>query len=165
MIRLHRMNATDYRGGAELVFTNPYAPLPQQLHGKPSIISLFEGKGSRKEICEGWLGGAMLTEISRWGSGLDNTVYVANLPAREIDLTDLVEDQLEPGRGWFPLALPERLLDLYSDFWRPGHRVWDGFMGRGTVGAACRARRLSFIGIDIDPERVAIARRYLRVAP
>lgn len=157
------MNATAYRGGADLVFTNPYAPLPPHLCGKPSIVSLFEGKGCRRELAEGWLGGAPLFEIGRWGSALANTVYVANLPPREVDLTDLVEDVHEPGRGWFPLALCERLLDLYSDHWRPGRRVWDGFMGRGTVGAACRARGLRFIGIDIDPERVRLARRYLGV--
>lgn len=161
MIRLECIDASRWEGEADVVLTNPYAPVPRCLHGKPTIVSLYEAKGCRRELCEGWLGGARLTEIGRWSTALANTVYVANLPARKAAIEDLVEDELEPGRGWFPLELPRRLLALYADLIPDGAVVWDGFMGRGTVGRACAERGLGYVGLDIDPARVEIARGYL----
>lgn len=161
MMDLRHGDGSKFTGRADLILTNPYAAIPLHLHNRPMILSLFEGKGSRQSLAEGWIGGRRITRLSAWGAGGNNTVYVAALPAREIDLTDLVEDPFEPGRGWFPLDLPARLLDLYSDFWKPGDVVLDPFMGRGTVGRACLDRELSFVGIDIAHERVRLAREYL----
>lgn len=160
-IELHCMSATDYRGDADFVFTNPYAPLPRQLLGKPSIINLYEGKGSRKAICEDkWMPGTELIKISTWGAGQHNTIYIANLGMQAIDLTGYEESHWcsEAGKGWFPLAMCGELLRLYA---RAGMTVFDGFMGRGTVGKACLSLGMNFVGVDIDPERVALARRYL----
>lgn len=42
-----------------------------------------------------------------------------------------------------------------------GDRVFDGFMGRGTVGKVARELKLNFVGIDRDHGRIAIAREYL----
>ncbi len=137
------------------MFSHLYGPLPPQLIGKPAIINVF---GNKKEAAERWCG-ASLTEVSKWGKGLTNTVYVANTTAT-VSLTDLVEDEFEPGRGWFPIELCHRMLNAVGPA-SAGDRVFDGFMGRGTVGRACREIGLGFVGIDINPERVAIAREYL----
>ncbi len=147
-------DSTGWVGTADLVLTNPYAPLPTCLIGVPALVSNF---AERKGLCEVYVG-APLSEVSPWGKGWRNRVWVANMPVRLVDLTDLVEDEFEPGRGWFPEDLPLRLLKAFAS---PGMTVWDGFMGRGTVGKACAELGLGFIGIDRDPERVALARKYL----
>lgn len=149
-------NATYWEGsGVDLVFTHPYAPLPRSLIGKPSIINLF---GDKKKLAEGWLR-AELKPVSRWGKDLANTLYVANMVPVPMNLTRLHEDNtgLLKG-GWFPLELATTLLTAYGT---PGMTVWDGFMGRGTVGKACQQLGMNFIGIDKDPNRVEIAKRYL----
>jgi hypothetical protein len=153
-IELHCMDATEFVGTAGLVLTNPYAPLPKGLLGKPCLISNFH---SRKSRCEEWAK-CELRPISRWGSKLQNTVWVGNDSVIEMDLTDLVEVEDTPGHGWFPLELPKALLAAYA---KPGITVIDPFMGRGTVGRACKMLGLSFIGIDHNPDRVALAREYI----
>lgn len=147
-------NAADWRGRADLVLTNPYARLPGCLHGVPTLISNFT---ERKVHCEAWVG-APLHEIGAWGRGLRNRIWSANLDPVRMDLTDLEEEEFAPGRGWFPLDLPRRLLAVYG---RPGITVWDGFCGRGTVGKACLEMGMSFVGIDRDPERVNLAKAYI----
>src|SRR5204863_9157240 len=104
-----------------------------------------------------------LAPIGAWGGAAPNVVYVANLPVRTLRLDDLVEDEFEPGRGWFPLALPERLLDLYADHLPARALVWDGFCGRATVGRAALSRGLRYVGIDRDPARIVLARAYLGI--
>ncbi len=148
----------NYTGDADLVFTHVYGPLPKQLIGKPAIINVF---GNKKAKAEEWCG-AELHEVSKWAKGLTNTVYVANMPLAKLDLTYLIEDEFAPGRGWFPLELADILL---KTFLRGADEatIFDGFMGRGTTGAASRKWRMNYVGIDRDPARVAIAREYLNV--
>lgn len=160
-IILHCGNASDYEGDADLVFTHPYAPLPQQLLDKPAIINLYLPPGreaKRIADAEGWVGGP-LKQIGGWGKGLRNAVYVTRLRAVPLNLTDLVEDPFEPGKGWFPLELPMRVL---SEYGVPGITVWDGFCGRGTVGKACRQLGMHYVGMDHDPARIALAYEYLK---
>jgi hypothetical protein len=147
-------NASEWHGHADMVLTNPYAPLPQCLRGVPAIVTDF---GWREERVRGFVG-ARLTAIGSWSRAGRNTVWVANMTGKPVDLSDLVEEEFAPGRGWFPLYLPRRLLAAYG---RPGITVWDGFCGRGTVGKACVEMGMSFIGIDRDPERVKLAKAYL----
>lgn len=161
-LRLGLGDSINYGGDADLVFSHLYGPLPPQLVGKPAIVNVF---GNKREAAERWCG-ALLHQVSKWGRGLKNTVYVANLSAAEraasvlgLTLEDLAEEEFAPGRGWFPLDLPLRCLRGWS-----GERafvVFDGFMGRGTVGKACQELGLGFVGIDRDPARIAIAREYL----
>lgn len=158
-LRLGLGDSVNYEGDADLVFSHLYGPLPKQLIGKPAIINLY---GNKKAKAEEWCG-AELFEVSKWAKGLTNTVYVANtqLPC-PVDLTDLVEDEFAPNRGWFPLELCIRMIAAVGDGTMPvGDRVFDGFMGRGTVGRACQHFGIGFVGVDRDPERMAIAREYL----
>jgi hypothetical protein len=157
--RLECANASTFECDADLIFTHPYAPIPAKFSTTPMIINLYEGKGSRKRTAEGWIG-APLHRLSTWGAGGANTVYVANVPAIDVDLKSYRESHWEsvPGRGWFPLSMCTMLLGLYG--WR-GMTVYDGFMGRGTVGRAAKSLGMNFIGVDISPERVELARRYI----
>jgi len=155
-ITLECCDASQWSGDADLIFTGPYAPLPECLRGKPAIISNF---AHRKELCERHIGGE-LHEFGSGSNGLRSRIWVSNLPIIKIDLEDLIEEEFVPGRGWFPLDLPLRLLSVYG---RKGMTIWDGFMGRGTVGKACQMLDMNFIGLDIDPDRVQIAREYLNI--
>lgn len=156
-LRLGLGDSVNYTGDADLVFSHLYGPLPHQLVGKPAIVNVF---GNKREAAERWCG-AELHEVSKWGRGLTNTVYAANVALAEpCGLTDLEEDEFAPGRGWFPEALVNRLL-CYVPFPKGEITVFDGFMGRGTVGKVARQRVMSFVGIDRDPARVVIAKEYL----
>jgi hypothetical protein len=138
--------------------------MPKALHGKPAIINLFHPANhtatGRIQKAEQWIG-AKLTRIGSWGHGFRNSVYVANLEPAIVTLSDLVEDAFEPGIGWFPLELPVRLLTAYRDQIPARTTVWDGFCGRGTVGKACQLLGFGYIGLDIDANRVRLARDYL----
>lgn len=155
-LRLGLGDSVEYEGDADLVFSHLYGPLPPQLVGKPAIVNVC---GDRRAAAEGWCG-AELAEVGKWGKGLTNTVYVANLAPQRVVLEDLVADEFAPGRGWFPEELVRRLMQ--EGFCRGHHRtVFDGFMGRGTVGRWCLTWGKTFVGIDRNPDRVAIAREYL----
>ncbi|MFP5254787.1 MAG: DNA-methyltransferase [Acidimicrobiia bacterium] len=55
----------------------------------------------------------------------------------------------------FPIELPERLIHLYT---YEDDLVLDPFMGSGTSLAAAAKWRRRYVGYDLDPEYVAIAR-------
>lgn len=137
------------------MFSHLYGPLPKQLVGKPAIVNLY---GNKKAKAEEWCG-AELFEVSKWAKGLTNTIYVTNLALPPLDLTHLVEDEFAPGRGWFPTELVFRLLSEFGPV--STDTVFDGFMGRGTVGKVARELGMGFVGVDRDPERIQIAREYL----
>lgn len=156
-ISVAKGDASRWEGdGVDLVFTHPYGLLPACVLRKPSIINLYGNKKMSGEIFVA----APLTEIGRWGAGLRNTLYVANMPVPvpPVDISDLMEDEFEPGRGWMPLELPLRILKAIG---QEGMTVWDGFCGRGTIGKACSMLGMNYIGLDIDPARVALAKDYL----
>jgi hypothetical protein len=153
--------ASKWVGEADLVLTNPYAPLPECLWGKPSFISLYIARNDgRLQKAQQWIGGHKLYHLSYWGQDSRNAVYIANMNFSFIGLSDLVEDYTDTNfnEGWFPLALPLLLLARYAG---SGLTVWDGFCGRGTVGRACRMLGLNYIGIDINPSRVEYAKKYV----
>jgi hypothetical protein len=136
------------------VLTNPYAALPPCLLGLPMLIANF---ANRIERCEEYVR-APLNEVTAWGRDQRCRIWVANAPAIKVDCSDLIEEEEIPGRGWFPLELPLRLLRAYAP---AASIVIDPFMGRGTVGKACKMLGHRFIGIDLDPARVAKAKDYI----
>ena len=56
----------------------------------------------------------------------------------------------------FPFELPWRVIRLLTD---PGDTVLDCFMGSGTTGAAATRAGRQYIGIEIEEEYAALARR------
>lgn len=154
----------------DVVFSTIYGPLPKELHHLPMIINIYHPVGhswkerwtERRE----WCGGESEFEvISCWGGDLRNTVYSYNLPKRMRRLNALKEDlsAVSFNTGWFPVRLPLEVMDLYSDIFKPGVTVWDGFCGRGTVGKACQMLDLNFIGVEIDPVHMREAQAFLGV--
>lgn len=151
-VKLGIGNATDCEEGADLVFTHPYAPLPSHLLGKPAIINTY---GFKNPQVSKWVG-AHIMKVSKWSTNNMNCIYVANHePVPSINLTGIIE--VPP--GWFPEELVSRMLDFFPN----ATSVWDGFMGRGTVGKVALARGMSFVGVDKNPDRVKLAREYLGV--
>ena len=170
-IQLYQGDAADYvDNDVDLVLTHPYTPLPPHLRDKPIILSGFADRKGQMER----FAGQSLTEIGRWHRAPNlQAVWVANLDPEPLDLSALMADEFAPCQGWWPLDLPLRLLEhcgfdnrLHHEFSErivPAPVVWDGFMGRGTAGRACQLLGLRFVGIDIDPARVTLARNYLGV--
>ncbi len=154
-LRLGFGDSVSYEGDADLVFTHPYCPLPKQLMAKPAIINTY---GRKSDKLEQWCG-AKLHKISKWHNAT-NCVYAANWDPPAIDLNHMMAD----APGWFPIELTDTLLAAFlgsSPKYRFGITVWDGFMGRGTVGKSCQRLGLDFVGIDWRRERVELARTYL----
>lgn len=158
-------DSIEWTGLADMVFTNPYGPIPSRLHQEPMIITLHHPVGKLRDErirkAEDWCGGPLM-HLSDWGK--HNALYIRNLPWRLVLLRDLEVDTTDAPEnvGWFPLELPRRMLTLYRDYLpEEDGVVWDGFCGRGTVGKACAELGLDYVGIDIDPERIALARKYL----
>jgi DNA modification methylase len=58
----------------------------------------------------------------------------------------------------FPLELPRRIIQLLSE---PGDIVLDCFVGSGTSALAAIREKRRFIGVEISPEYVALARKAL----
>lgn len=150
-------NSVDYEGEADFVFSHLYGPLPAHLIGLPIIANQI---GTKKEA-ERWAG-CKLAKVGEWGRRIKNEVYVGNMESRPIDLDGLIEEEIRPGIGFFPLELVLRLLVEFS--WL-GALVFDGFMGRGTVGKAALELGMEFVGIDIDHDRVKMAQAYLGCSP
>lgn len=55
----------------------------------------------------------------------------------------------------FPVELPEWLIDLYT---YEGDLVLDPFLGSGSTAVAAVRRRRRFVGYDLDPDYLAVAR-------
>lgn len=58
----------------------------------------------------------------------------------------------------FPIELPTRIIRMFSD---PGDTILDCFMGSGTSAIAAIREDRSFIGIEIEPKSVRLARRQI----
>ncbi len=156
-LRLGFGDSSQYDGDADLVFTHPYCHLPTRLIGKPAIINTY---GRKSDQLEKWCG-AWLHKVSKWHNAT-NALYTANWDPPNIDLNHMLAD----APGWFPLELTDKLLEAFlasraAPKYSFGITVWDGFMGRGTVGKSCQRLGLDFVGIDWQRERVELARAYL----
>jgi site-specific DNA-methyltransferase (adenine-specific) len=55
------------------------------------------------------------------------------------------------------------MLDLINRFTEQGDTILDPFMGSGTTGVAAIQLDRNFIGIDIDPEKITIAKKRLGI--
>ena len=62
----------------------------------------------------------------------------------------------------FPVKLPKWFIKLFT---KPGDIVLDPFIGSGTTAMAARDLRRHFVGIELNLEYYALARRYLGLQP
>lgn len=58
----------------------------------------------------------------------------------------------------FPVALPRRLIDLYT---YEGDLVLDPYIGSGTTAVAAAIRGRHYVGFDTEPDYIALAQRRL----
>ena len=61
----------------------------------------------------------------------------------------------------FPLELPRRIIQLLTD---PGDLVLDCFVGSGTTAVAAIQEKRHFIGVELVPASVRLARKAMRTA-
>jgi hypothetical protein len=150
-INLIHGNAADFDGEADLVITNPYGPLPVCLQKTSMIITNFN---ERHAQCQEWTGNE-LTHLDYWDGGRQSA-WMVNMQ----DYTGLLRPlhDLKSDDVYYPLSLPLRLLVMFA---KKGDTIIDPFMGRGTVGKACKMLSFNFIGIDRDAGRCQMAREYI----
>lgn len=155
---------TIYQGKAEdwptccsvdLVVTNPYGPLPRSVWATPMIVHQWR---HRFDELREWTGYPVLEEIASWNDGRE-AFWVANMTPVPVDLSAF---KPEPG-GWYPEALVRRLLGRYGHPERRPFTVWDGFMGRGTVGKVALEMGMNYIGVEELPAHIELALTYLGV--
>ena len=89
--------------------------------------------------------------MSRWVG--KETVYPTNV------LHLATECNNKKHSAVFPESLPEWFVKLFT---LPGDLVLDPFLGSGTTGVVCQRLNRRFIGIEIKPEYVALARERIR---
>ena len=155
-MRIYHGQAAEWQGAAaevDLILTNPYGPLPRVLYGRPMLIHQWRHRQAEATL---WCGNT-LTEVASWNGGRE-VFWCANM-GKTPPAVDLSEFVPEPP-GWYPLELPLRLLRAFGS---PGITVWDGFMGRGTVGRAARMLGMHYIGVERLEKHLAIALDYLGV--
>lgn len=147
----HGDSSKSKHSGIDLIITNPYGNLPEHLSGVPMLISGFADRKAENEA----FAGCKLDYLSGWYDSI-NAVWYGNTDYRKVDLSAMQPARYAGIFGWFPKEMTDALLDAY-----PATCVWDGFMGRGTVGKSCRERGIKFIGIDSRIDRVKLAQAYI----
>lgn len=138
----------------DLVLTNPYGPMPTGLEKTPAIIHQW---GHRKKDAVLWSHMSLPFLLGRWNDEREcfwGNQYLIN--PRQIDIRRF---RPEPG-GWYPEDLVRQLL---TEFAQPGWTIWDGFMGRGTVGKIAREMGMKYIGINELSDHMDLALNYLEL--
>lgn len=157
MLTLWLGNAVDWpnKTWVDFVFTNPYGEMPICLAKTPGIIHQWE---HRRTEAERWSHMKLSRVVSKWNRGRE--IFWANSHVVEFKPLDLVAYNPE-SPGWYPEELVEDILSAYV---RPGQTVWDGFMGRGTIGKICRNMGIHYIGVEQLERHMDLAKAYLEVA-
>lgn len=170
-VRLYRGKAETWRGPEmiDLVFTNPYGPLPASLHHMPMIVHQWV---HRADELRAWIGGAELHVLSGWNRDDAGTFrecfYMANMEAgdgepiieRLREEGGIAEFKPEPG-GWYHEGMVRRLLASVDTGLRP-FTIWDGFCGRGTVGKVAVSMGMKYVGVDQLDTHLTLAKNFLR---
>lgn len=146
----------------DFVLTTIQAPLPKALLDVPMIVHLgyyHRSNDDRRHRLQEWMDGRDIgSPFATWNGGKED-FYGFNLAYRPyFEANDLTPTK----EGWFPEAVVERIFDAYP--LGRGAVVWDGFMGRGTVGKIARQRGYHFVGIEYDRPTLDAALSYLELA-
>lgn len=147
--------AQDWDGKEEidLVFTNPYGPMPKSLVNHRMVIHQWV---HRKREAERWCGNDLRHCIGTWNIGRE-AFWSANIfPEVVVDIARFRPEDA----GWYTEEMVKELLTVFG---RPGWTIWDGFMGRGTIGKIALSLGMRYVGVEELERHLIIARRYLDV--
>lgn len=173
-LRIYHGRAEDWEGGEkiDLVFTNPYGPLPRSLAGKPMIVHQW---CHRTEELARWchVAESDLGLLSKWNGGRE-AFYAVNLEHFPVDVERF---KPEPG-GWYP---PDLVAIMLGQFWMyrwydpakeeerrsAGFIIWDGFMGRGTIAreVIMRGGLVDYVGVEELSQHIDLSLAYLGLRP
>lgn len=155
-LRIYQGNADEWDSSipVDFIFTNPYGFMPRILSQTPALVHHW---AHRKADAERWSHMQLSYPVGFWNEGRE--VFWANrfvVPQTAVDISMF---RPEPG-GWYPEDLVRTLL---PHFVKAGQTVWDGFMGRGTVGKVCLEMGINYIGIEQLEGHLALALDYLGI--
>jgi site-specific DNA-methyltransferase (adenine-specific) len=92
------------------------------------------------------------------GLPFENTISKEEFMAATLDVWDIApESAKRVGHpAPFPVALPKRLIELYT---YRGDLVLDPFFGAGTTGLAAKASERDYLGFELDEAYIELAQR------
>lgn len=155
-VRLYHGRAEDWAGPepVDLVFTNPYGAMPASLGARPMLLHQWR---HRLADLAKWCGREVsaFEEVGGW-NGDRECFWTLNMPAKAVDVSEF---RPEPG-GWYPPAMVERLLEVYDIESRP-MTIWDGFMGRATIGKVAIDRGMKYVGVEELTPHIELAQQHL----
>lgn len=125
-----------------MFYREPPTYNPQMREGKPYKTTSRGRKSSNY--------GAQVDKVVTINEGQHYPVNLIAIPADERGTVG----RLHPTQK--PVALMEYLVKTYTN---PGELVLDNCVGSGTTAVACINTGRKFIGIELDPEYYAVARR------
>lgn len=82
---------------------------------------------------------------------------------KDLGVRDILPCKRIPsGRRLYPSEKPVELIEIcLGNSTNQGEAVCDPFVGSGSTAVACKNLGLNFLGCDIDPEAVVLARSRL----
>ena len=94
------------------------------------------------------------------GLPFENTISKEEFMAATLDVWDIApESAKRVGHpAPFPIALPRRLIELYT---YQGDLVLDPFFGAGTTGIAAKSSRRDYLGFELDEAYIELAHKRL----
>jgi hypothetical protein len=160
-LTIYHGNADEYVGTPDFIVTNPYGPIPWSLKSTPAIIHQWV---HRKQEAEEWTHMRLTHLIGTWNR--DQEAFWVNETMRVAMVTNGFPMTLDlsgyrpTAEGWYPEDMARQILQTYLE---PGMTVWDGFMGRGTVGKITLEMGCRYIGVEQLEKHIAIAKIYLGI--
>ena len=99
----------------------------------------------------------------RLGLPYENTISKEEFMAATLDVWDIAPESAKRigHPAPFPVALPQRLIELYT---YRGDLVLDPFFGAGTTGVAALNCKRHYLGFELDEHYIAIAKRRIESA-
>ena len=165
-------NILFYSPGKDFTFNMQYEPLPQK---EISRYKFDDGNGkgpyrwqtgnfleSKKDFRAGLKSGKY-----KWSPGNKNPSYKLYLNTHKGippgSVIKGISSCIRSKRDSYATEKPEKLLELFiKSFSNPGDTVLDLFCGSGTACVIAKRLGRNYVGCDINPDAIKIARRRLR---
>lgn len=141
-----------------LIVTDPQGPLPRWAVGRPALVLATRRRDYAEIARHCGVPVGFLRPYATYNQGHETVYSIGDVGAKVAERMDLSRFVPDPP-GWYPYGFA---LDLLRPVITPRTVVWDGFMGRGTIGRAVLALGAArYIGNELNPATLALARDYL----